>query len=696
MRKKWIVLPPLISLAFFPPAMAETAQKEASSSSAVSFGDSEAKRPLTSDDLVGLHDIGPMTSGPEPHAVTLSPDRKKISFLMQQAVPETNDYRLGIFVMDLRLGASPIRVDTGGELIRKTVTGVGGEIKNTGFPVTISPIWSKDGRAIYFLKRLGQSTQIWRAWANGSGSEQITHDDGDVVEFAIAKSGTRLTYAIQVIDPIVQAAQSAEALRGYRYDARFMPLFASGPNAFPSMQKTIVNIDLRSGERVSGSASDRQFLEVASRETVARDAATTSDGRPAKIIQDTDPILGKSTRLVAVAPNGRSYRCTVAACSGAETLWWNPEGKRVRYLRRESWGNSVTAAYEWRPGSARPEHLYSTEDALIDCQPIDDNLLCVRERSTVPRQIILLSPRTGHSDVLFDPNPNFGQFSLGKVERLHWRNAFGIETFGDIVYPVGYVPGRAYPLIVVQYISRGFLRGGVGDEFPIQVFANNGYAVLSVQRPSATRLVPEAKTRMELERQLLDGFKDRRSVLSSIEAGVNILTARGIADPGRIGITGLSDGSSTVQFAAINSKMFRAGSVSGCCWDPFQDAFMGPTVTAAFHQMGWPSLIENRSSFWDHMSLIGNAKSVSFPILMQQSDDEFRGAVPSFTALRQAGKSAALFVFPNEYHFKWQPAHRLAVYERNLRWFDFWLRDLGDGSEWKEDGKTPLPTITAR
>lgn len=145
----------------------------------------------------------------------------------------------------------------------------------------------------------------------------------------------------------------------------------------------------------------------------------------------------------------------------------------------------------------------------------------------------------------------------------------------------------------------------------------------------------------------------------------------------------MSDGSSTVQFAAINSKLFKAGSVSGCCWDPFQDAFLGPAATAAFHQIGWPSLIDNQSRFWDHMSLIKNAPDVAFPLLFQQSDDEFRGAVASFTSLRQAGKPAALFVFPNEFHFKWQPAHRLAVYERNLRWFDFWLRNVGKGDEWQ-------------
>src|SRR3546814_16462984 len=80
---------------------------------------------------------------------------------------------------------------------------------------------------------------------------------------------------------------------------------------------------------------------------------------------------------------------------------------------------------------------------------------------------------------------------------------FGTETFGDLVYPVNYDRRKKYPLIVVQYISRGFLRGGVGDEFPIQVFANRGYAVLSIQRPKLTALALESHSAAELERRLL-------------------------------------------------------------------------------------------------------------------------------------------------------------------------------------------------
>src|SRR3546814_13966515 len=118
---------------------------------------------------------------------------------------------------------------------------------------------------------------------------------------------------------------------------------------------------------------------------------------------------------------------------------------------------------------------------------------------------------------------------------------FGTETFGDLVYPVNYDRRKKYPLIIVQYISRGFLRGGVGDEFPVQVFANRGYAVLSVQRPNLRKSIRGAKTEAEIERRLLENYRDRRSVLSSIERGVGKLIKRGIrSEERRVGKEGLS------------------------------------------------------------------------------------------------------------------------------------------------------------
>lgn len=73
-----------------------------------------------------------------------------------------------------------------------------------------------------------------------------------------------------------------------------------------------------------------------------------------------------------------------------------------------------------------------------------------------------------------------------------------------------------------------------------------------------------------------------------------------------------------------------------------------------------------------------SADVVKTPILMQLADDEFRLALETYSTLQYRHRPVDMFVFPDEHHYKWHPAHRLAIYERNLAWLDFWLRGVRD------------------
>ena len=100
----------------------------------------------------------------------------------------------------------------------------------------------------------------------------------------------------------------------------------------------------------------------------------------------------------------------------------------------------------------------------------------------------------------------------------------------------------------------------------------------------------------------------------------------------------------------------------------------GPAIEAYYRQIGWPGLADDRPAFWKQISLARNAERINTPLLLQPSDDEYLAILESVTALREAGKPVDLYVYPDEHHVKWQPAHRLAIYQRNLDWFNYWLR----------------------
>jgi hypothetical protein len=99
-------------------------------------------------------------------------------------------------------------------------------------------------------------------------------------------------------------------------------------------------------------------------------------------------------------------------------------------------------------------------------------------------------------------------------------------------------------------------------------------------------------------------------------------------------------------------------------------------IAQNYHESGWPRLADANPGFWSKISIIHDPRRATFPILFQAADNEYLAMVGSHTALVQVGIPSDLYIFPNEDHIKWQPAHRLAVYERNIDWFDFWLRGL--------------------
>lgn len=638
---------------------------------------SHARRPLYPDDLVRLRDIGPDDrSFPDARLITLSPDRRKLAFQLRQADPDSNGYCLAMFIMDARPGSHPLMVDQGGELIRSTIDFRGKAGFPSGIPLTISPRWAPNGDWIAFLKRVGTTTQVWRADAAGRGSAPLTHSAFDIVDFRLAAGGRNIIFAGR---PVLQEAREQirrEGLSGFHFDDRYAPASSNRPfPATPIPVETFVQ-DIATGRVRDATIVEARQLRLpleAPEDAVAFSQSFT--GRRAWLHSAPHDVFQTSLQLVADDGAGNLDLCTNAVCDGRiGRPWWTSDGTAVRYFRLEGPGYGTTSIYEWRPGGGAPSRLYSTQDVLADCESLDERLICVREDSTSPRHISILDPVSGRSELIFDPNPEFAALRLGSVERFSWKNSFGLETIGDLVLPVDYSAGKRYPLIVVQYDTRGFLRGGTGDEFPIQAFANRGYAVLSFSRPPSIGLVRNAQDGAAIGKANLRDFADRRSVQSSLEIAIHELVSRGIADPKRIGITGLSDGGTTAEFALLHSDLFAAAAMSSCCWDASLTTRVGPNAARHFIEEGYPRLSQDGSAFWNQLSLAANARKITAPILLQMADDEYMSALMGFTALREVGAPIDLYIFPDEHHVKWQPAHRLAVFRRSLDWFDYWLK----------------------
>jgi dipeptidyl aminopeptidase/acylaminoacyl peptidase len=638
--------------------------------------------PITANDLIEVTGIGRADAEPigGTSPLAISPDQQRAAFVLQRADVAGNRYCQALVVIDLT-GRVPARVlDRGGDYITLAVTMRGMSIAN-GFPQQIVPAWSPDGSTIAYLRRDDGNTQLWSVSAQGGSARQITHEPTDILSWAWMPNG-HIAFAIERDRQRLEAAITNEGRTGWIYDERVTPNTGFRPQLPAPLALADKVLDPHTGDVSPSDDAETEALRGLLAEAGGSQKISAQGRRAWTDLTAPSPLSPR--RLHAVDSDGLPQPCQWAACVGRfEGLWWF--SRAVVFMKREGWNDRYSALYRWTPGAGEPQRLLRTDDLLERCTSAGARLLCIRETATHPSHIVAVDVGSGKLDVLFDPNQGIAGRITAHIQRMTWRNALGREVYGDLVLPSGFRTGVQLPTIVTLYTSRGFLRGGTGNEYPIFLFAQRGYAVLSIQNPNLyAAQFPNLKSYDDIYAANVRNWSEARNVQSAIASGVSKLVAQGVADPHRLGITGLSAGAAAVRFALINSHLFAAASLSSCCIDETSAVLVGPAWESYSRSVGYPPAFPVNRQFWKPGSLVLNAPSISTPLLMQLADREALYGIPSYVALRQYRQPVELRVFPDEYHIKWQPAHRAAIYATNLDWFDFWLKGVVDPAPGKE------------
>jgi dipeptidyl aminopeptidase/acylaminoacyl peptidase len=637
-----------------------------------------ATRTVTSGDLVGLADIGRSDPNESESAFGLSPDGSEIAFFVRRANAQANRYCQKLLVVSMDESGEARELDRGGDFIRDDFSLHGFPWVRAGWAKINAPQWSPDGGRLAYLKRTGQSNQVWVASIDGQqGPRQVSDLPDDVDNFAWLPGGTAVVAATRPGVRLQAEAIAEEGRRGFLFDDRFAPQFAGRPIPRGELITEYTTIDLASGEARPATPEEIAVLAPQRPPELppsARGSAAGPDGYSAWLEPKDPERLISANRLVLSKPDGTRVSCDTELCEGILRMWWSDAAGALFAVQKTGWADSRMGILRWDIGEAAPRRLMVTDDVLVGCDLATHEIVCAREGSTQPRRIVGLDPADGRERVIHNPNPEFRHLRLGEIRRFHFRNAYGVESFADLVLPPDHRPGEKHPLIVAPYISHGFLRGGAGDEVPIQVLAAKGFAVLSMARPDFTPRVMRAKNERELMTLNRVDWTDRRNVHSALEAALNLALATGTVDRKRMGISGWSDSSSTVQWALINSSLFKAASLGSCCEDIYAYPLAsGPAYSDLTREIGYKFFEPGTEAFWRPMSLVLNVDEIDVPILIQGADSEYEVGLDVVEVYRRKNRPIELYVFEDETHYKWQPAHRLAMYERSVEWFEFWL-----------------------
>jgi dipeptidyl aminopeptidase/acylaminoacyl peptidase len=128
-----------------------------------------------------------------------------------------------------------------------------------------------------------------------------------------------------------------------------------------------------------------------------------------------------------------------------------------------------------------------------------------------------------------------------------------------------------------------------------------------------------------------------------------------------------------------HSDVVTAASVSGVSVTPTYYLFnsLRDAVRSTLRklwQLGAPNETPER---WKEVSPAYQLDRIKAPILFQLPEKEYRDTLDYAIPLMRRHQ-ADMYVFPNETHIKYQPRHKLAVYDRNVDWFRFWLQGYED------------------
>lgn len=621
----------------------------------------------------------------------ISPDGSRVAFRTEQANVERDTYDTAWYVQDLEGNDPPRRVADGGVPLRSLATGV----------VEPAPAtWSPDGRWIYYRALLDGKIGVWRAATDGSGAEPVTADAADVRAFVLSRDGNTLEYSVGATREQVLNAEREEHARGVRIDGTTYigaGLFRSGQSGGRAVTQRLAGGWFTPGQLLSGVPDHWKRVHVDARgadpvatSSPAANKAGVEDGSAAfkRVMHPVDGRVARLTRVgdagdrrqkpyvqlsvASSAVRAPAVTCSADPCTGRDItdIQWQPGNDAIVFTVTDHRAGRAQSIYRWDVGSGAVTPLVRSRGLLrgssrrvldTPCGLSSETMVCVTAEADRPPRLEAIDLRDGGQRTLYEPNLGLARQIAATVPArlVRWTDERGDEFSGWLFSAMVKEGEPPPPLFVNYYSCYGFLRGGLGDEWPLMTMAAHGISALCINsNPS-----------------YVNGVESHAQGTRAVESVVRHLAEQGLIDPGRVGMGGLSYGGEVTMWTLMHSDVLSAASVSTPTISPAWYLFNSLREGFAESVMErWQvGSLEDTPERWRTMSPVFNRQRIDAPVLFQMSEQEYLLALEYALPMLQE-RQADIYVFADEPHIKFGPKHQLAVYERNLAWFRFWLQ----------------------
>ena len=298
-------------------------------------------------------------------------------------------------------------------------------------------------------------------------------------------------------------------------------------------------------------------------------------------------------------------------------------------------------------------------------------LAVVLEDADHPRDVWVAAAASEDGDwkQLTHLHPQAAGIEIGATAVQHWKGAGGWEMQGLLIKPLGYEPGRRYPLVMWVHggptgVSASRYYAAFGWN---QLLANAGYAVfLPNYRGSVGWGLEFAESNIGDM-----GGRDFEDML----LGIDSLVAAGIADPDRLAVAGWSYGGFTAAWAVSQTNRFRAA-VMGAGISHWL-SFHGKSALADWDAIHYDDSPYGGTGRFQKFSPLSYYENLRTPTLilhgLEDQDVPVEQAYLFHRALKDKRVPTELVVYPREDHAVKERAHLLDMSKRVLAWMERYL-----------------------
>jgi dipeptidyl aminopeptidase/acylaminoacyl peptidase len=578
-----------------------------------------------------------------------------------------------------------------------------------------SPRWSPDGKTIAFLSTRPAAgdaaadtprNQVWLLPLGGGEPRRVTSLPNGATSFQWSPDGTRLVVGGR-IGPS-DTAKSPSDVRHYKHaNYKF-----NDSGWFDDKRAHLWVVEVASGRATQLTSGDDWNDSDPQWSPDSRKIAFVSD-RSGKAFDESD-----DTDVWVVDANGGMLTKISDHATGDNSPRWSPDGQTIAFVSSvpvkthpkiwlaPSAGGSasrlaadgldlIPGALRWAEGGRAlyfetgvkgTSHLYRVDLAARRVAPVTSgermvHLVDINEKTN--RLAYAVNDPTRLDDLyVADLNGRnekqlthlnaalWKQLSIVPVERVAFKGADGWDVDGFFMKPVGWEPGRKYPMILTIHGGPAGMYGF--DWFhEFQVYASRGWAVFFTNPRGSTGYGEKFERGIELNW----GGNDYVDVMNGVDAA---LAKYPWIDRERLGVTGGSYGGYLTNWIISHTNRFKAAvtlrSVSNFISDD------GTRDGAYGHADDFGGDIFEKHDLYWNASPLKYVKNVKTPTLVLHSDNDFRVPIEQgeqwFRALRHFGVPAEVVFFPRENHNltrTGEPKHLAESINWQVYWFDRYL-----------------------